>query len=97
MRRFAIIALLALAGCAGQADLTPPAEPVVQIKEVRVAVPVACGALAKLGPEPDYADTDTALLAAPDIFEQARILAKGRLQRIKRASEYLAARVACTF
>lgn len=91
-----ILAALLLSGCAGRAGLPPP-EPVVQVKTVNVAVPVPCAAMAKLGPEPNYADTDAALLAAPDIFEQARILSKGRLQRIKRASEYLAARVACTF
>ena len=91
-----ILAALLLSGCAGRGQLTPP-EPVVVTKEVQVAVPVACPALAKLGPEPDYADTDDALRAAPDIFEQARILAKGRLQHIKRTSEYIAARVACTF
>jgi len=96
MKRLAIISLLALAGCAGRAGLTPP-EPEVKTVEVKVAVPVPCAALAKLGPEPNYADTDAALLAAPDIFEQARILSKGRLQRIKRGSEYIAARVACTF
>lgn len=96
MKRAAIISLLALASCAGHAGLTPP-EPVVVTKTVNVAVPVPCDALAKLGPEPDYADTDAAVRAAPDIFEQARILSKGRLQRIKRGAEYIAARVACTF
>ncbi len=96
MKRFAIISLLVLSSCAGRAGLTPP-EPVVQIKTVNVATPVPCGAMAKLGSEPDYADTDAAVRAAPDIFEQARILAKGRLQRVKRLGEYAAARVACTF
>jgi len=96
MKRVAIISLLALVSCAGRAGLAPP-EPVVQTKEVKIAVPVPCDALAKLGPEPNYVDTDAALRAAPDIFEQARLLSKGRLQRIKRASEYIAARVACTF
>lgn len=96
MKRLAIISLLVLASCAGRAGLTPP-EPVVKTVEVKVAVPVPCDALAKLGPEPDYADTDAAIRTAPDIFEQSRILAKGRLQRIKRGAEYIAARVACTF
>lgn len=94
MKRIAIILSLALTGCAGRAGLTTP-EPVVVTKTVNVAVPVPCAALAKLGAEPDYADTDDAILAAPDIFEQVRILSKGRLQRIKRGSEYIAARVAC--
>lgn len=96
MKRAVVFSLLVLAGCAGRASLTPP-EPVVVTKTVNVATPVPCAALAKLGPEPDYADTDAALRAAPDIFEQARLLSKGRLQRIKRGSEYIAARVACTF
>ncbi len=92
----AFLAALLLSGCAGRAGLPPP-EPVVVTKEVKVAVPVPCPALAKLGSEPDYADTDAALRAAPDIFEQTRLLLKGRLQRIKRTSEYAAARLACSF
>lgn len=87
---------LLLGGCAGGPPPLPP-EPVIQTKEVNVAVPVPCAALAKLGEEPSYADTDTALAAAPDIFESTRLLLKGRLQRIKRGAEYIAARTACTF
>lgn len=94
MKRIILLAALALAGCAGS---VPPPEPIVKTVEVKVAVPTPCPALAKLGEEPSYADTDAALTASPDIFESTRLLLKGRLQRAKRLLEYSAARVACTF
>ena len=89
-------AALALTGCGGRDSLTPP-EPIVKTVEVKVAVPVPCPALAKLGEEPSYADTDAALSASPDIFESARLLLKGRLQRTKRLVEYGAAKISCVF
>lgn len=90
------LGLLMLSGCGGRAMLPPP-EPVIKTVEVKVPTPVPCAALAKLGPEPSYADTDAALAATPDIFEASRILLKGRLQRLQRLAEYGAAKTACTF
>lgn len=94
--RYAILAALLLAGCAEQTKRPPP-EPVIKTQTVNVATPVPCPALAKLGNEPNYVDTDAALKAAPDIFEQTRLLLEGRIQRTDRLSSYAAARAACTF
>lgn len=91
------LALLSLGGCAGSSHVQDCPPPKLQIEKVNLAVPVPCPALAKLGSEPAYADTDAALAAAPDIFEVTRLLLKGRLQRLQRANAYAAARVACTF
>lgn len=90
-----ILPMLLLAACAGRVH-TPP-EPMIVTKEVNVAVPVPCPALAKLGAEPAYPDTDAAINAAPDIFTVSKLYAKGRLLRAQRLAEYAAARVACTF
>ena len=91
-----IFTCLMLCGCGGRSVLPPPA-PIIQTQVVHVATPVACPALAKLGPEPTYDDNAAALAAAPDIFEQVRLLLQGRIQRTQRISSYIAARTACTF
>jgi len=84
----ALLALL-LIGCA-----TPPTPPVrVVTQEVKVAVPVPCAP--RLGPEPDYPDTEAALLAAPNIFERVKLLVAGRLLRIQRDAEKTAALNEC--
>ena len=95
MKRASIAALL-LSGCAGQPHL-PPLDPIVKTQTVMVATPVPCPAFAKLGDEPTYDDSADALATAPDIFEQTRLLLKGRLQRTNRLAQYVAARAACTF
>lgn len=87
---------LALGACAGHQRIETP-EPVIKTVEVKVATPVPCPALAKLGAEPSYPDSDAAIGAAPDIFEASRLLSAGRLMRIKRLAEYGAAKVACVF
>lgn len=92
---FLITAAIVLSGCA--TTPRPAPEPIIKIVEVKVAVPVPCPALAKLGEEPSYADTDTALSASPDIFESTRLLLKGRLQRSKRLVDYGIAKLSCTF
>lgn len=97
MRTLFIMCLAAmLAGCAGHQRIEAP-EPVIKTVEVKVPTPVPCPALAKLGPEPAYPDTDAAIAAAPDIFVAAKLMAAGRLMRIKRGAEYAAAKTACVF
>jgi len=76
-----------LAGCA-----TAP-EPRIITREVKVPVAVACAA--DPGPAPAYADSDAALLQAPDLFARVRLLMAGRAQRIAREIELLAANSGC--
>lgn len=83
-----IIAVL-LAGCAAAA----PPEPVV--KTVTVNVPVTVPCKKDIGPEPQYADTDAALRAAPNLYERVRLLVAGRLQRIQREADRIAAYSGC--
>jgi len=85
---------LALSACGAA---TPPPEPQIVIREVKVPTPIPCKALADLGPEPAYSDSDTALAAASGVGELAKLYAKGRLERIKRLGEYAAAKTACVF
>lgn len=94
--RGAAYALLCnLASCAAGPQIRP--EPEIRTVTVKVATPVPCPALAQLGAEPSYPDTDAALQAAPDIRTLAKLYAKGRLMRMQRLAEYGAAKVACTF
>ncbi len=88
MRRAIILALF-LVGCAPSA----PPEPV--IKTVTVNVPVTVPCKKDIGPEPQYADTDAALRAAPNLYERVRLLVAGRLQRIQREADRIAAYSAC--
>lgn len=89
-----ILIVMLLPGCT--AKQTRP-EPTVQIVEVKVEVPVPCLALKTLGDDPEWPDSDAALLAAPDLRERARLLAKGRLARAERLLKYGAARISCIF
>lgn len=82
-----------LAACKTTGDVDP--QPVVRTVEVKVPVVVPCKALEQLGGEPLYPDTNAALQAAADIFEQARLLMAGRLMRIQRLDEYATARADC--
>lgn len=83
------------AGCAHTP--TEPPEPVVQLVEVKVPQPVPCPALAQLGQEPAYPDTDEAIKAAPNVAERAKLYVKGRTLRVQRLAEYTAAALACQF
>ena len=67
--------------------------PSVEYRTVTVAVPVRCAP--KLGPEPDYPDTDAKLKAATDDFDWVKRLVAGRLMRIARDAEKSAALAAC--
>lgn len=88
----AVAAALALTACA-----TTPTEPSVRTVEVVVTKPVPCPALATLGPEPTYSDTDEAIRNAGNLAERALLYAKGRAERSQRLLEYASARAACTF
>lgn len=79
------IALLGLAGCA-----TVP-----QVVTKTVEVPVATKCTPKLDPEPQYADSDSALRAAANIYERVKLLLAGREQRIERDAEKTTALRAC--
>lgn len=79
MTRFALIALLALAGCATDG------EPRVITREVLVPTPVPCAAPEPA--EPARIDTNEALRNAPGLFDRVQILLAGREQRIASESE----------
>lgn len=85
-------AALAAAACA-----TTPTEPEVRTVEVVVTKPVPCPALAALGPEPSYPDTNEAIRAAATLADRALLVMTGRVQRIQRLLEYEAAKAACDF
>jgi len=54
----------------------------IETQIVKFPVPVPC--VAKLDPQPAYADSDEAIAAAPDIFALAQIYRAGRGERIAR-------------
>lgn len=88
----ALAATTLAAGCAG----TRP-EPPVRVEQVLVPQPVPCPALAQLGPEPNYPDTDEAIASAPSIGVLAQLYRAGRLLRTQRLAEFYAAATACNF
>lgn len=89
-----ILALILLAGCAGR---QPVLEPEIRTVEVKVAQPVPCPALERLGPEPGYPDTSDAIAKAETIGDLAALYAAGRILRIQRLAEYSAAKAGCIF
>jgi hypothetical protein len=91
----ALAATTLAGGCA--TTRSEPSEPRIVVQEVKVPTPVPCPALAQLGPEPIYVDSDEAVRAAANVAERAKLVALGRAQRIKRLAEYAAARLACSF
>lgn len=92
----AVCAATLLAGCAGKQHPEPP-EPPVRTVTVTVAQPVPCPALAQLGPEPAYPDTDEAIQKAGNLAERAKLYATGRKMRIERLAKYAAAALGCVF
>lgn len=101
--RLRLIQNAALLACAttlaGGCATTPsePSEPQVRTVTVYVPQPVPCPALAQLGEEPEYPDTDEAIRAAENMAELALMYATGRKLRVQRLKEYEATAVACNF
>lgn len=95
MMRFATLAaaLLVLSGCGEEHPAkTPP--PI--ITTVEVAVPVAVKCIPEtLGADPDFPDTDAALLSAEDAAARYLLLIAGRPIRIARIAELNAAITGC--
>lgn len=79
--RLVIIPALALLASACATTQTP--EPIIETVEVRVPVAVACVPDSVPG-EPEYADSDEALLAAEDAAEFYALVLAGRDQRTAR-------------
>lgn len=74
--------------------------PEPQIRTVEVRVPYddpACvrAALERLGPAPDYPDSDAALAAAQTVFQGVQLLRAGRVLRIAREAALSDALRAC--
>jgi len=67
-------------------------QPIV-IRTVSIPVPVPCRP--KIGPPPDYPDTDAKIEAAPDLFEKTKLIVAGRLIRVAREAELEAVLKAC--
>lgn len=93
MRTLAYATLLALGGCASKQ--LPPPEPVYKEVIVKVPVTVPCKVMDDLGPEPQYLDSDKAIKAAPDLYARVKLLLQGRIQRVSRLGQYIAARASC--
>lgn len=87
-------AIALVLGCVSLAACNTVApEPKVQIQRVEVPVAIKCSA--DPGRAPNYADSNDALRAAKDIFEQVRLLLAGRKQRMAREAELVAANAGC--
>lgn len=86
--------VVALTGCK---TLEDGPEPAVRTVEVTILQPVPCPALAALGAEPAYPDTDEAIRAAANMAERAFLVMTGRKMRIQRLVEFHAAAAACDF
>lgn len=80
--------IFAFTACAS----TPHEAPVVTRD---VLVPIATKCAISAGPDPIYADSPAALLAAPDILERVRLIMAGRAQRMAREIELKAANDGC--
>jgi len=81
LKRAAALLALGLTACA-----TDHAEPRIEIREVKVPVPVTC-VPAALPAAPTYPDTDEALRAAKGPADRLALIVAGRLLRIQRQAE----------
>lgn len=93
-----LVYLTLCAACQGCATTqSPPPEPIIRTVEIKVATPVPCKALEKLGPEPTYPDTDAAIAEAKTPGALAKLYVNGRVMRIQRLAEYSIAKASCLF
>lgn len=93
MRFMAILAALALTGCARTVE--------PEIRTIEVKVPVddpACAreAVDRLGAAPAYPDTPEAILTASNIFERVKLILAARELRIAREAALADALKACS-
>lgn len=85
-----------LSACSG--GPAPAPEPIIRTVEVQVPFDdprCAREAIAELGPEPAYPDTDQALQAAPNVYEQVKLLMAGRAMRAARVAAKTTALAEC--
>jgi Fe-S oxidoreductase len=85
------VSLLAL--CLTCSACATASEPRIEIREVRVPIPVKCAT--DPGPRPEYPDTDAAIAGAPNVFELAKLYRAGRALRIGREAELEASVAGC--
>lgn len=88
MKRFALLALLALAAC-------NTTQPRVEIRTVEVKVPVPVACVIDVA-DPIYSDSNEALTTAPDLFERVKLLLAGREERDAHDAVERAARSGCS-
>lgn len=89
-------AIILALGCLTAACASPaPPEPIIRTVEVQVPVPVSCIPADADLTAPDYPDTDTALLEAPDAAARYRLLYAGRGLREAFEVELVAILEAC--
>lgn len=93
MRASMLIVLTSMLAACGGGERP---EPRIEVREVRVPVPVPCQAAQRLGPAPTYPDTNEAVRSAPTIFEQVQLLLAGRALRIARGESLEEAVQACS-
>lgn len=71
------LALVLLTGCGTVRDTLGP---IIETREVKVAVPVKCDVKVDMSVQ-QYADAPSAVLAAPNVFERGRLVLKANKQR----------------
>lgn len=85
MKMLALPLLFVVAACSTTKAATP--EPQIVTVEIPVAVPAPCVPKSFNKTPPDYVDSDTALVAAPDPASRYQLLYAGRKQRTARLGE----------
>ena len=90
---FRLLTIAAAAATLTACANAPDPSPKVEVREVATPVAVTCAP--PLGAAPVYPDSDVALMAAPELFARVRLLVAGRLLRLARERELMAALTAC--
>lgn len=85
----AVYACLMLAACAH----APSGSAALTIQRVLVPVPQPCAA--DPGPKPSFPDEAAAILAAPNLFERAKLYSAGRQARLDWEARLEAANAGC--